>query len=212
MSPSLVSPPAVAAGCPRPSCRPTVSDLSPAPGSGRPPADASLRPAFPPFAAAPPSSPTQDPGIDTFRLEYLLGPCAVLSLLITYQYSVTEVLWAFSIYLESVAILPQLFMLQRTGEAETITTHYLAALGIYRGLYIPNWIFRSVLPLPRVTLGWRAGPLTRTDRALFARQLLYRGHGRPDRRRRRPRPDRPLHRLLSVLALPLLRRTCRTSS
>jgi hypothetical protein len=51
-------------------------------------------------------------------------------------------LWAFSIWLESVAILPQLFMLQRTGEAETITTHYLFALGAYRGLYIPNWIWR----------------------------------------------------------------------
>lgn len=51
-------------------------------------------------------------------------------------------LWAFSIWLESVAILPQLFMLQRTGEAETITTHYLAALGAYRALYIPNWIWR----------------------------------------------------------------------
>ena len=33
-------------------------------------------------------------------------------------------------------------MLQRTGEAETITTHYLFALGIYRALYIPNWISR----------------------------------------------------------------------
>lgn len=51
-------------------------------------------------------------------------------------------LWAFSIWLESVAILPQLFMLQRTGEAETITTHYLFALGAYRALYIPNWVYR----------------------------------------------------------------------
>lgn len=33
-------------------------------------------------------------------------------------------------------------MLQRTGEAETITTHYLFALGLYRALYIPNWIYR----------------------------------------------------------------------
>ena len=40
------------------------------------------------------------------------------------------------------AILPQLFILQRTGEAETITTHYIAALGLYRALYIPNWIWR----------------------------------------------------------------------
>ena len=53
-----------------------------------------------------------------------------------------QMLWAFSIWLEAVAILPQLFMLQRTGEAETITTHYLFALGAYRALYIPNWIWR----------------------------------------------------------------------
>ena len=33
-------------------------------------------------------------------------------------------------------------MVQRTGEAEAITTHYMAALGIYRGLYIINWIYR----------------------------------------------------------------------
>jgi ER lumen protein retaining receptor len=55
-----------------------------------------------------------------------------------------QMLWAFSIWLEAVAILPQLFMLQRTGEAETITTHYLFALGAYRALYIPNWIYRWI--------------------------------------------------------------------
>ena len=89
--------------------------------------------------------PTQDPSIDTFRLEYLLGPSAVLALIFNYTFSFTEVLWAFSIYLEALAILPQLFMLQRTGEAEAITTHYLAALGAYRALYIPNWLYRYVL-------------------------------------------------------------------
>lgn len=86
--------------------------------------------------------PTNDPSIDTFRVEYLLGPSALLALVFNYKFTLIEVLWAFSIYLESVAILPQLFMLQRTGEAETITTHYLAALGAYRALYIPNWIYR----------------------------------------------------------------------
>jgi len=86
--------------------------------------------------------PTNDPSIDTFRLEYLLGPCTVLALIFNYKFTAIEILWAFSIYLEAVAILPQLFMLQRTGEAEAITTHYLAALGIYRTLYIPNWIYR----------------------------------------------------------------------
>ncbi|KAM5458461.1 endoplasmic reticulum retention protein [Microsporum audouinii] len=86
--------------------------------------------------------PTNDPNIDTFKVVYLLGASAVLGILLPYKYTASEILWAFSIWLESVAILPQLFMLQRTGEAETITTHYLFALGIYRALYIPNWIYR----------------------------------------------------------------------
>ena len=51
-------------------------------------------------------------------------------------------LWTFSIYLEAVAILPQLFLVSKTGEAETITSHYLFALGSYRGLYLLNWIWR----------------------------------------------------------------------
>jgi len=86
--------------------------------------------------------PTNDPSIDTFRVEYLVGPAILFGLIFNYSYSITEIFWSFSIFLEAVAILPQLFILQRTGEAETITTHYLAALGAYRGLYIPNWIYR----------------------------------------------------------------------
>jgi len=86
--------------------------------------------------------PTNDPSIDIFKWEYLVGPCLLLGLVFNYRFSFIEVLWSFSIFLEAVAILPQLFMLQRTGEAETITTHYLAALGVYRAMYIPNWIYR----------------------------------------------------------------------
>nr|KAG5713388.1 hypothetical protein BaRGS_024936 [Batillaria attramentaria] len=33
-------------------------------------------------------------------------------------------------------------MVSKTGEAETITSHYLFALGSYRALYILNWIYR----------------------------------------------------------------------
>jgi len=86
--------------------------------------------------------PTHDPNLDTFRVQYLLGGAAVLAVLFPYKYTPHEITWAFSIWLESVAILPQLFLLQRTGEAETITTHYLFALGSDRALYIPNWIYR----------------------------------------------------------------------
>merc|ERR1712241_564407 len=85
---------------------------------------------------------TYDGNHDTFRVEFLLGPVAILALVLNHEFSVMEILWTFSIYLESVAILPQLFMVSKTGEAETITSHYLFALGMYRALYILNWIYR----------------------------------------------------------------------
>ncbi|KAI8803409.1 ER lumen protein retaining receptor [Cladochytrium replicatum] len=87
---------------------------------------------------------TWDPNLDTLRVEFLLVPSAVLALFFNYGFKFMEITWAFSIYLEAVAILPQLFQLTRTGEAETITTHYLFALGGYRGLYIVNWIYRYI--------------------------------------------------------------------
>uniref|UniRef100_A0A8C4T8F1 ER lumen protein-retaining receptor n=1 Tax=Erpetoichthys calabaricus TaxID=27687 RepID=A0A8C4T8F1_ERPCA len=79
---------------------------------------------------------------DTFRLEFLLIPVVGLSFLENHDFSPLEILWTFSIYLESVAILPQLFMITKTGEAESITTHYLFFLGLYRALYLANWIWR----------------------------------------------------------------------
>lgn len=85
---------------------------------------------------------TYDRNHDTFRVEFLLLPCALLALVVNHEFTVMEVLWTFSIYLEAVAILPQLFMVSKTGEAETITSHYLFALGSYRGLYILNWVYR----------------------------------------------------------------------
>ncbi|KAI3630314.1 hypothetical protein MIR68_011749 [Amoeboaphelidium protococcarum] len=85
---------------------------------------------------------TYDPQYDTFRIEFLLVPSTLLALLFHYNWSPLEILWTFSIFLESVSVVPQLFLLTRTGEAETITTHYLFALGAYRGLYILNWIWR----------------------------------------------------------------------
>ncbi|KAF5280922.1 hypothetical protein FQA39_LY17928 [Lamprigera yunnana] len=85
---------------------------------------------------------TYDHNHDTFRVEFLIIPSVILALLINHEFTVLEVLWTFSIYMESVAILPQLFMVSKTGEAESITSHYLFALGSYRGLYILNWIYR----------------------------------------------------------------------
>lgn len=85
---------------------------------------------------------TYDSNHDTFRIEFLVVPVGGLAFLVNHEFAPLEILWTFSIYLESVAILPQLFMVSKTGEAETITSHYLFALGSYRGLYLLNWIYR----------------------------------------------------------------------
>ncbi|CAH8661230.1 unnamed protein product [Heterobilharzia americana] len=80
---------------------------------------------------------TYDSNHDTFAVYLLLSKfvfCSFIGLFVD--------LWAFSIYLESVAIMPQLFMISKTGEAETITSHYLFALGCYRALYLLNWVYR----------------------------------------------------------------------
>lgn len=88
---------------------------------------------------------TYDRNHDSFRIEFLLIPTVILALLINHEFTLLEVLWTFSIYLESVAILPQLFLVSKTGEAESITSHYLFALGSYRALYLINWIWRYIM-------------------------------------------------------------------
>lgn len=85
---------------------------------------------------------TYDSNHDTFRVEFLLAPVTLLALFINHEFAPFEILWTFSIYLEAVAILPQLFLVSKTGEAESITSHYLFALGSYRALYLLNWVYR----------------------------------------------------------------------
>lgn len=85
---------------------------------------------------------TYDREHDTFRTLFLLGPCALLALLVHEHWGFMELMWTFSIYLESVAILPQLVLLQRVQNVDNLSGNYIFLLGSYRGLYILNWIYR----------------------------------------------------------------------
>jgi len=89
-----------------------------------------------------PHKSTYDKEHDTLKVRYLLVPSLVLALVINQEFTPFEILWTFSLYLEAVAILPQLFLLQRTGEVEMITSDYIFTLGSYRALYLINWIYR----------------------------------------------------------------------
>ena len=80
---------------------------------------------------------------DAFPSQYLIVPALLLGVVINQDHkSLFEIIWAFSIYLEAVAILPQLFMLQKQGGAESLTSHYVMLLGLYRLFYLFNWIYR----------------------------------------------------------------------
>ncbi|CCF56365.1 hypothetical protein KAFR_0B00660 [Kazachstania africana CBS 2517] len=79
---------------------------------------------------------------DTFKIQYLLGGSLLMAFFFHHKFSLIEILWSFSVWLESCAILPQLFILSKSGKAQSLTVHYIFALGLYRTLYVPNWIWR----------------------------------------------------------------------
>lgn len=85
---------------------------------------------------------TYDRAADSFRIEFLIAPCAVLAIILsfTHRFSFLELLWEFSQLLESVAILPQIYLLENTDRYDVLTTHYLLCLGLYRLFYIFHWI------------------------------------------------------------------------
>ncbi|KAF7966859.1 hypothetical protein HWV62_36721 [Athelia sp. TMB] len=79
---------------------------------------------------------------DTMPIVLVLVPPALLALVFNYSFSPIEILWSYSIFLEALAILPQLWMLRRTGQCEALTRYYIFCLGGYRAFYIGNWIWR----------------------------------------------------------------------
>ena len=104
---------------------------------------------------------TYDRANDSFRIEYLIVACACLAIGFHRHtlHEVQEVLWTFSEYLEAVAILPQIFLLENTEKYEALTSHYIFALGAYRVFYVFNWIYRYYVEGYVSWVSWIAGTL-----------------------------------------------------
>ena len=85
---------------------------------------------------------TYEANHDSLRVEFLLAPAALLAYYVNCEFTPLEVLWTFSNYLDSVAILPQVYMLSKTGEVGVIAGPYIFALGSCRVFYILNWMYR----------------------------------------------------------------------
>ena len=98
--------------------------------------------------------------MDNFRIEWLIGIATIMSLIINHELAMFEVLWTFSgkyfaypnkkchvyvsVYLESVAILPQLTVTNqgKASDIDSVILFYLSALTSHKLLYIVNWIYR----------------------------------------------------------------------
>lgn len=81
---------------------------------------------------------------DDFPHVYLIPFALVMTLLIHSSWGWWEFTWSFSLWLEAVAVFPQITILTKNNGVETFTAHYLAALGSYRFFYLLNWIYRYI--------------------------------------------------------------------
>ncbi|EFJ15071.1 hypothetical protein SELMODRAFT_75833 [Selaginella moellendorffii] len=114
---------------------------------------------------------TYDKEQDTFRHYFLVLPCLLLALVIHKKFTFLEVAWTFSIYLEAVAIFPQLVLLQRTRNIDNLTGNYVFLLGAYRALYIVNWAYRYMTEKHYVQwIPWISGAV---QTALYADFFYY---------------------------------------
>ncbi|KAL9260163.1 ER lumen protein-retaining receptor erd-2.2-like protein [Drosera capensis] len=83
--------------------------------------------------------------LDTMSIYYVLGPAAVLALLIhpkTHHGTFYLILWAFCSYVEAVSVLPQLQLMQNAKMVEPFTAHYVFALGVSRFVGAAHWIIQ----------------------------------------------------------------------
>jgi ER lumen protein retaining receptor len=77
---------------------------------------------------------------DNFPHFKVLMPAAlVMTLIVNSGWESWEFVWSYSLWLESIAFIPQIVMLNKIRVVENITSHYVFTLGLYRFFYILNW-------------------------------------------------------------------------
>merc|ERR1719410_378538 len=88
---------------------------------------------------------TYERKFDTCNLAVIIVPCAILSLILTNEYSALEILWTFSEFIEGFAMVPQyIFCYRERLGKDWGTSLYVVALGGYRVFYAFNWIYKKI--------------------------------------------------------------------
>ena len=87
---------------------------------------------------------TSDYITDTIHYVYLALPCFLFALIVhtsLNRFYFTDVMWTFSMYLETFAVFPQLkLFMNKKGQIESYTTHYVALCGLSRLLSLLFWL------------------------------------------------------------------------
>ena len=81
---------------------------------------------------------------DTFRLSFILVLAIPLAYFTMPRKSWSYFFFAYSLWVESVAILPQIFLMSRCSKFDVMNREYIFFLSIYRLFYLLNWIYKLV--------------------------------------------------------------------
>lgn len=81
---------------------------------------------------------------DNFQIIFIVIICAIATYFSTSSMGLDDLMWTFSLWLESFAIIPQLFLLQRTQRVDVMTHKYIFFLGLYRLFYVINWAYKFI--------------------------------------------------------------------
>ena len=79
---------------------------------------------------------------DSFPHIYLIPFALFMTFIIHKDWTWWGLTWSFSLWLESVAVFPQITIISNSNGTLAYIAHYLAALGSYRFFYILLWIYR----------------------------------------------------------------------
>lgn len=85
---------------------------------------------------------TYDRSTDSCNLMALVLPTAVFAYMSSAGNGIREELWAYSEFLEPVALVPQYIVCYRAARMRPVTVLYVLAMGGYRALYVCNWLYK----------------------------------------------------------------------
>ncbi|KAK1259935.1 ER lumen protein retaining receptor [Acorus gramineus] len=85
--------------------------------------------------------------LDSLPRHFVVVPCVVLAVFVhpyIRNLHINRILWAFSVYMEAISVLPQLRYMQNAKSVEPVTSHYVFALGVARILGFGHWVLRVI--------------------------------------------------------------------